>query len=167
MNPSPRAHVYRLVALLVIGIAGFVGIKILATPAGWDHERSFRPAAEEELKALPMRFGGNESCAASACHEDDRPKTHDYRLEAVSRGLHQGLACETCHGPLSEHVQDDKTVGHANLDPNIKLCLSCHQQLVSRPEEYAQFSETLLYHDLLNVSAISSCRACHDPHEPK
>ncbi len=32
MNPSPRAHIYRLLAVMIIGIAGFIGIKILATP---------------------------------------------------------------------------------------------------------------------------------------
>ncbi len=76
MNPSPRAHIYRLLAVMIIGIAGFIGIKMLATPAGWDHQRSYRPAAEEELKALPMRFGGNESCAA---------KPHGQRFQLLLR----------------------------------------------------------------------------------
>ncbi len=166
-NPSPRAHIYRLVIILILGTAGFLGIKTLAVPDTWDDEKWYRRGAEEDLKAQPMRIGGNESCLASACHDDARPNTHDARYKTVSQGRHQGLACENCHGPLSAHVKDGETVGHARLDPNTELCLGCHQRLVSRPKDFTQFSVELLYHEILKVTDISPCRACHDPHEPK
>lgn len=167
MNPSPRAHVYRLIAVLALAAVAFIAVRTLVVPDSWDTEAWYRRDAVEELKQQPMRFGGNESCTGSACHEDDRPRNHQYRYDSVARGRHQGLACESCHGPLSEHVVSDKTIAHAKINANNDLCLACHQRLVSRPEEFAQFSTTLLYHGLLNVTNVSPCRACHDPHEPK
>lgn len=166
MNPSPRAHIYRLIVLMVLALVGFIAVKTVAVPESWDSERWFRGDAAEELKHLPMRIGGNESCTGSACHDDDGPRNHQDRYDSISGGSHQGLACENCHGPLSDHVKDGRTVAQARMNSNNDLCLGCHQRLVGRPEQFAQFSETLLYHQLLNVTIISPCRACHDPHEP-
>lgn len=166
MNPSPRAHVYRLLILLVIGIAGFAVVKKLAVPESWDYERWYRLGAEEDLKQQPLRFGGNESCAGSICHVDSRPQTHQVRFDALGRGNHKGLSCEACHGPLGDHVQDGKPVGRMPMNSNSDLCMSCHQKLVTRPQQFAQFSEDLLYHALLGVTEISACRSCHDPHDP-
>ncbi len=166
MKPSPRAHIYRLVGLLVIGMAGFLVLKNLAVPPSWDFEKWYRLDAEKELQELPLRFGGNESCTGSTCHDGHRPATHDPRHEALAGGRHSGLACEVCHGPLIDHVEDGETVGQAVINANNDLCLSCHRHLITRPEQIAQFSETLIYHALLGVNEISACRACHDPHDP-
>ncbi len=166
MNPSPRTHIYRMGVLLVLGIIGFAVIRTLAVPASWDSENWYRLDAEEELKELPMRYGGNESCTNSACHEGHQSKTHEPRQVALADGQHSGLACEVCHGPLTNHVKDGETVGHALINGNNDLCLSCHENLVTRPEQIAQFKETLLYHALLGVNELSACRSCHNPHDP-
>ena len=166
MNPSPRAHVYRMLVVLVVGVAGFLVFKTLAVPASWDSERWYRTDAEQELKQQPLLFGGNESCLNSSCHVAPQHGSHQMRFEMLGRGAHQGLACEVCHGPLRNHVQDGKAVGHAPMNSNSDLCLSCHQSLVTRPQQFAQFSESLLHHSLLNVTELSACRGCHDPHDP-
>ena len=165
MNPSPFAHIYRLLLVLAVMGAAFVGIRALAIPDSWDAERSYRRDALKELQQLPMRFGGNESCQDSECHEPT--KRHQAKLEAVSKGRHQGVACEVCHGHLSKHARNGEKVDDAEMTAANELCQSCHQELISRPEQFAQFSETLLYHELLEVKQITPCRACHDPHEPK
>ncbi len=165
MNPSPRSHIYRLLLLLLVLGAAFMLVRALAIPDSWDEQHWFRRDALQTLSALPMRFGGNASCEASKCHEPT--KRHDAKLQALSHGKHKTLACEVCHGPLLDHVEEGKKVEHAQISATNDLCLSCHRQLVSRPEKFAQFSETLLYHELLDVREITPCRACHDPHEPK
>ena len=101
MSPSPRTHIYRMGVLLVLGVVGFAVIRTLAVPESWDSERWYRVDAEEELKELPLRYGGNESCTGSACHEGHQPKTHEPRQVALADGQHSGLACEVCHGPAS------------------------------------------------------------------
>ena len=105
MTTSPLAHVYRLILVLALALAAFLGIKALAVPDTWDSDKWYRRAAEQELKAQPLQFGGNQSCLESNCHEDDRQENHGFRYQALSTGNHQGLACEGCHGLITEHVK--------------------------------------------------------------
>ena len=167
MSPSPRAHIYRLlIALAVLGVV-FLGIRALAIPASWDNERWFRKDSLGDIKQLPMKYGGNESCETVGCHDKEQTARHEEKLSSLAYGKHQELACEVCHGPVSAHVKDGEKANDAQITVANKLCLSCHDALTSRPEQFAQFSETQLYHELLNVKKRSLCRACHDPHEPK
>jgi hypothetical protein len=164
MNPSPRTHIYRLlIALVIMGVV-FIGIRALAIPESWDSKRWYRGDALKDLQQLPLRFGGNESCQDSACHEPTQ--RHPARIKALAGGKHRVLSCEVCHGPLSDHVRDGKKLGKARIMPTNELCMNCHQQLISRPQQFAQFSETLIYHKLLGVRETTICRGCHDPHEP-
>jgi hypothetical protein len=152
--------------LVVVGI-GFLAVRQLAIPASWDSERWFRRDALEDLKKLPTRFGGNESCAGASCHDDQRPKHHQVNLQTLDNGAHNGLACENCHKPLYEHVQDGRKIGFAGFNQSSELCLRCHAPLVSRPASLSQFREDFIYHELLDVRISTPCRICHDPHEPK
>ncbi|MEN8131974.1 MAG: hypothetical protein ABFS45_17685 [Pseudomonadota bacterium] len=167
MNPSPRAHIYRLFFALIVFVAAFLGIRALAIPDSWDSERWYRTDSLGELQSLPLRYGGNESCETAGCHNPEEAARHDKKLAALALGPHRELACEVCHGPVADHVKDGKKVNEAQVTVANKLCLSCHKKLIGRPEQFAQFSETLLYHELLKVRERSLCRACHDPHEPK
>ncbi len=168
MNPSPRAHIYRMILALIVFVAAFIGIRALAIPDSWDSERWYRTDSLGELQSLPLRYGGNESCDTAGCHDpEDATARHQEKLASLALGPHQGLACEVCHGPVAEHVKDGKKVNAAKVTVANDLCMSCHQKLIGRPEQFAQFSETLIYHKLLNVRERSLCRACHDPHEPK
>ncbi|MCG6869576.1 MAG: cytochrome c3 family protein [Gammaproteobacteria bacterium] len=164
MKPSPRSHLYRLLLVLAVAGAGFVGLRQLAIPDSWDEEHWYRGDALDELAAQPSRFGGNASCEGSSCHEP--PANHKANYDALSQGLHAGVACESCHGPLARHAADGEKLDHARLNVANELCLGCHQELIARPQNFPQFSETLLYHELLNVRETSPCRACHNPHEP-
>jgi hypothetical protein len=166
MNPSPRAHIYRLLIALVIFVAAFIGIRALAIPDSWDSERWFRQDSLNDIKQLPQHYGGNESCGTAGCHSPEQAAEHEKKLASLSTGKHQGLACEVCHGPFAAHVEDGKKVNNATVTVSNELCLSCHRQLMSRPDHFAQFSDDQLRHKLLNVRDISLCRACHDPHEP-
>ncbi len=167
MSASPRAHIYRLILVLVLVAVGFLVVQGFAIPTSWDSQNWYRKDALTELQELPLRFGGNESCASGNCHDGAKPVRHQIRIDTLSNGTHQGLACEGCHGPLSDHVQGGRKVNIARLDFTNDLCLRCHQELVSRPQDFAHFSETFLYHQLLDVKITKPCRACHDPHEPK
>lgn len=169
MDPSPKAHIYRLLLLLALFAAGFVGIRSLAIPPSWVSEGSswYRGDALTELQQLPLRFGGNASCANGACHETERRENHQSKLASLGQGGHQGLACEGCHGPFSAHVASGTKVAAANRESSAALCLNCHASLTSRPKHHTQFSETFPVHQSMQVKATTPCRACHDPHKPK
>ena len=171
MNVSPRSHIYRLAALLVIAVVGFVAFRSFAIPSSWDFEHFFRADSLEELKLQPLQIGGNESCAGSDCHDQKRIAEkiaeHKEHFQALANGNHKGLACENCHGPLSAHVRDGKHHEAANINRDNTLCLGCHAQLISRPEKFPQFDSESTGHWYFDVEITRLCRDCHDPHEPR
>lgn len=164
MAPSPRSHIYRLTIILVIALTAFLLLKDLAVPASWDATAWYRTDALTDLQQQPARFGGNESCRGSQCHE---PKAnHQARLDELQNSVHKTLACETCHGPLIDHAQGEHKVGDAHLARG-KLCLRCHGALLGRAEKVAQFSPEFPIHKMMQVTEEKPCIDCHSPHAPK
>jgi DmsE family decaheme c-type cytochrome len=96
------------------------------------------PAAPAATKAAapltaPATFVGSETCGA--CHEDIAKAFAMSPHEAVDAGGKQGFkgnACESCHGPGSNHIQSLSAVdirNPATLSPaeTDKTCLTCHR----------------------------------------
>jgi predicted CXXCH cytochrome family protein len=167
MNPSPRSHIYRMVVVLVVIAAGFAALRSFAIPDSWDNELFYRVDSLDELQLLPLRIGGNEACAGSGCHEEQRLAKHKERFHALARGNHSGLACENCHGPLSDHISDGRRVAPALINRENTLCLGCHGPLLSRPQDFPQFNAENTGHWYFDVEITTPCRDCHDPHEPR
>ena len=167
MNVSPRSHLYRLVVLLVIVAVAFVAIRGLAIPESWDPEKFYRVNSLEDLKLQPLQIGGNDSCAGSDCHDQQRVVKHKKHFNALAKGNHRGLACENCHGPLSDHIRDGKHVNAALVSRDNALCLGCHGPLISRPKNFPQFDAENTGHWYFDVEITQHCHECHDPHEPR
>lgn len=164
MNPSPRTHIYRLLFALAILIGAFIGIRALAIPESWDSAHWFRRDSLIDIQHLPRHFAGNAFCGGSGCHK--KSMRHLEKMALLETGRHQGLACEVCHGPMSDHAKDGEKIAPAKITVANSLCLSCHARLTGRPQQFPQFDETSVAHKLLNVKKIAICRACHDPHKP-
>ncbi len=167
MGSSPRSHIYRLLFVLLAVAIGFLGVRYLAIPESWDSQKSYRLNTLVELKELPMRIGGNEGCASSACHEDYVAESHQQRFELVADSQHRGLVCENCHGPVWDHAQDGEVVGYPREIKENEACMACHQSLLSRPEAFPQFRADSVAHAYYEVDATFACKDCHDPHDPK
>jgi predicted CXXCH cytochrome family protein len=167
MNVSPRTHLYRLVALLVVIAAAFAALRSLAVPESWDNEHFYRVDSLEELKLQPLRIGGNEACAGSSCHDEQRVAGHRERFNTLAKGSHSGLACENCHDPLSNHVSDGRRTASALINRENTLCLGCHAPLLSRPKHFPQFNAENTGHWYFDVEITTPCRDCHDPHDPR
>ncbi|MGA7178434.1 MAG: c-type cytochrome [Thiobacillaceae bacterium] len=160
MIPSPRSHLYRLAAVLVVGIGGLLFIKGLFVPDGWDYQHWYRSGAVEELKRQPITYGGNASCGG--CHGKTR-KDHVAIMNALAGSVHEHLSCESCHGPLNEnnHIATVKIVRDSSL------CLRCHDDVAGRPRKVGLFSDHFLAHESKGVTRDSNCTQCHDPHAPR
>nr|VFJ66036.1 MAG: Cytochrome c3 [Candidatus Kentron sp. FM]VFJ66145.1 MAG: Cytochrome c3 [Candidatus Kentron sp. FM]VFK15998.1 MAG: Cytochrome c3 [Candidatus Kentron sp. FM] len=172
MTPSPYAHIYRLGGLGIIALVVFFIVKYLAIPASWDKNTWYRQDALSLLQQQEPVFGTNQSCEGSSCHEDENYLVEDARIEHRLRirwlgwATHKTLSCESCHGPLSDHVQDGFKVRKAVVVRTGELCLRCHESRLGRNAVVA-FREDFEYHKSLSVTKRSSCVKCHDPHEPK
>jgi len=156
-QPSPKAHLYRLAGLLIIGLIGFSVVKAVATPASWDYEHWYRADAVKDIAAEPLAYGGNEACVS--CH----PKQHK-DLVAFN---HKTLSCESCHGALADHVKGGQRIAAAKVDNDSNWqCLNCHEKLVNRPAGFPQFStEENDAHKEVAANAML-CVMCHDAHNP-
>jgi len=185
---SPKTHVYRLVVVLVVFVIGFLVIRSYAIPDTWNHHVWYRGGNQEDLKQLPLIHGGNDSC--KPCHEDvsltevveeqgteefadefadesedeiDEESAEEPETEMVFE--HKTLNCESCHGPLADHVKGDKKIGDAVvMDKSNWQCLNCHRPLISRPAKFSQFTEEVEKHRDLDKKTL--CMKCHDPHDP-
>lgn len=163
--PSPKNHIYRLVLVLIVAGAGFVGLKRLATPDSWDYQAWFRRDALPQLQQQAVLYGGNPSCGSSTCHQS--LVNHQDKLAQLQGAAHDGLACEGCHGPLAEHARDDRKVADAQVDRDNGLCLSCHGRLLGRLHKVAEFDPAFNpMHKMMETARTTRCGNCHNPHAP-
>ena len=154
-NPSDKTHLYRLGALLIVFIVGFLVIKELATPSSWNYEVWYRGASLTEDANKPMLHGSNDSCRT--CHEEVVKETRKLK--------HKNLSCEGCHGPLGIHVRGEEKIADAEvINKSRWQCLNCHAELISKPDDFPQFTDEVDKHTTLVEG--ETCLKCHDAHDP-
>jgi hypothetical protein len=157
---SSRSHIYRLGLILVVFLVGAAFARQWATPDSWNYEGWFREDSLTLALEQPLVYGGNESCVA--CHADVNRE--------VRRRPHRGLACESCHGALADHVQDEEKFAAAIVDRSRWQCENCHAEQINRPAAFKQFSKTgaigaeVGKHKTLD--AATPCLKCHEAHDP-
>jgi hypothetical protein len=163
LGPSRFSHLYRLAFLLVVFLIVAPLVGLWATPASWNYDLDhwFRRDALLEGAQQPLVYGGNESCLD--CHE------------AASKMLaskpHKVLSCESCHGPVADHVRDKKKFANAPVDRSRWQCNNCHAEQINRPKRFPQFSKTGEIGKEVNkhmqLDDETPCLKCHDAHDPE
>lgn len=156
------SHLYRLCILFVVFFVVAALVRWWATPASWNYEfdRWYRLDAEKQEASSPLVYGGNESC--KECHAAADKKLNKFH--------HKKLSCESCHGPLADHVREGKKIAAAIVDRSRWQCENCHLEQINRPKGFPQFSKTGQYgkfvrkHSELDDKTL--CLQCHDAHDP-
>ncbi|NQV46242.1 MAG: hypothetical protein HQ504_00520 [Rhodospirillaceae bacterium] len=155
-NPSPKAHLVRLAAVLVGVLVVFLIIKQMVVPDSWNYEEWYREGALALNASEPLAYGGNESCAA--CHQETNDELAEFK--------HKALSCESCHGALADHVTDGVKTAAAQVDDESTWqCLNCHEARVSKPEGFPQFDKVAIK-EHTEIEEGMLCLACHTPHDP-
>jgi Cytochrome c554 and c-prime len=103
---------------------------------------------------LAPQFASASGCAG--CHAPE--------LASWTVSPHSTVACESCHGPLADHVATvSLTRAPASTPAPIAnpdgLCITCHQAAVGRPSGFPVVDPAKHY-------TGATCVACHDPHAP-
>lgn len=96
-----------------------------------------------------MTFASSDQCAE--CHEAE--------AAAAVSASHEGIGCQSCHGPLLEHVEageDADSNSVAVAVPTDVVCVRCHVQAEGRPAGLREIIPTQHY--------VSVCIQCHEPH---
>ena len=154
-DPSSRSHLHRLGFLLVVGFIGLLVVKAVMTPSSWNYEVWYRGDVLTDAANQPLVHGGNDSCRD--CHAD--------QVNQVKKLKHKRLSCESCHGPLTDHVRDgEKTADAKVITESVWQCLNCHGELDAKPRGFPQFTSEVNKHTSLEEGTV--CLKCHDAHDP-
>ena len=86
-------------------------------------------------------------------------KCHDKIVQKLAQAEHQGLSCETCHGPSKAHVES----------PEVKLpkmsydkCVRCHAASPSRPNGSIKSIWTPITREMFAPSAMIPTNPSHE-----
>ena len=143
-----REHLLRVVALFVAGLLLFVAVRALLVPSDFGRYGHYRAGALADVRATAPSYAGRQACA-------DR---HPDIAEALAKGKHAGVGCESCHGALGRHAADPEKLKPAKLTvPG--LCLSCHMANVAKPKKFPQI-------DPADHGEGAPCTSCHAAHHP-
>ncbi len=141
-------QVIRLAILIVIALAVLIVVRLQFIPASFGEIGHYRADALKEEAALTLHYAGMQACVM--CHDDIG------MIKAAS--YHRNLACESCHGPSLEHVDDPGEFSPVVVTGRT-LCVRCHGYLASRPTGFPQIIEAI-------HNPMAPCTECHDPHDP-
>jgi predicted CXXCH cytochrome family protein len=101
---------------------------------------------------------GSERC--TKCHTNIsrgfHDATHARLIEKGADGKNLNVACESCHGPGSQHIRAGTRDTIINPKNSPETCLQCHVNA------RAEFS---LPHTHPVLAGKITCTACHDPHQ--
>lgn len=141
-------QVRRLIVLFAIAAAGLLVVRSFLVPETFGKYGHYRASAVDVEAGKPIHYEGHSVC--EECHDD---------IGEIKRGsYHRGVACETCHGPGSEHVEaPDEVRLEAPRDRG--YCPLCHGYDPARPTGFPQVDQT-------THNPPDPCISCHDPHDP-
>jgi len=141
-------HIFRLVAVFVVGTLVFFGMRAFLVPKSFGQYGHYRGDALAEVAGRPVNFAGHQAC--EDCHSDV--------LEKKKSGRHAHVNCEACHGALAKHADDPGSVQPAKLDTAV-LCVRCHEANIAKPKGFPQVVSA-------DHSSGMPCDTCHQPHSP-
>jgi len=141
-------HLFRLAAVFLVGVAAFLIVRSLLVPRSFGRYGHYRADAIAEIAALPVAYAGHQVC--EGCHSEVQ--------EVKSKGVHKGVACESCHGPQAKHAEDPASGVPPKLDTAV-LCVRCHQENIAKPKGFPQVNAA-------DHSGGAACDTCHKPHSP-
>jgi Zn ribbon nucleic-acid-binding protein len=144
-------HLGRAAALLVVVlIIVFVVLRLISPPefmVDYGFHRQDVVADTEKWASLPINYVGSSVC--NDCHQD--------KYSMWEKGNHDTVACENCHGPAREHLENSSP---ETVDESRGLCGLCHARIVSRPSNFPQVN-------MDEMGGDEACDTCHNPHEPR
>jgi DnaJ-class molecular chaperone len=141
-------QVARIAVVLGLILVVVLLVRFVVVPRSYFSAERHQAATVERELAKPISFAGADACRE--CHEE--------QFATKSKGHHQGLACETCHGPSSRHAGDPLAV-KPFAPRDRKFCPVCHAYDSARPTGFPQINPMV-------HNPLKPCIACHDPHDP-
>lgn len=144
----PQQVTRLLIVFAVLGVGLLVGRYFLVPPT-FGQLGHYRAAAVDTIAAGEVKYAGRQACVA--CHEE---------VGGIhSKGRHQTVACEVCHGAAAAHVNAPTEV-KPQAPRRREFCPVCHGYDPSRPTGFPQI-------DPVAHNPLQPCITCHQPHQPE
>ena len=141
-------HLVRLAVVFAVVLLVFVLIRAHFIPKSFGEYGHYRGDALAELASKPMHYAGHQAC--EDCHSDE--------ATMKKAGMHAGVNCEACHGPLAQHAEDPASVVPQLPDTGV-ICARCHEANIAKPKDFPQVVSA-------EHSGGAVCKSCHQPHSP-
>ncbi len=142
-------QIKRLSVVVILVLAAFFIGRMLLIPRDFGRYDHFRASALFDVASQEVEFAGQDIC--TECHDDISSQK--------ANGYHQGLSCETCHGPAAKHTESPDEV--TPFKPSGReYCPICHAYLASRPTGFPMII-------VESHNPMKACTVCHNPHDPK
>jgi hypothetical protein len=138
-----------MAGLFAVGITAFLVLRWMLVPADFGLLGHYRAGAVNDNMERPVKFAGQAVCVA--CHTEV--------AELRAKGKHAGVSCESCHGALAAHAQNQDGVKPKRPDPRT-TCILCHTASISKPTSFPQVVPA-------EHAPEGSCAECHVVHNPK
>ena len=152
VRPRTRRGAFLAVFAIVVGATALTAVFLVGAVMAWNPYLDYtvnRDTNAKQWAGLELSFTSSSVCAE--CHQ-----TEHTRLVSAT---HQGIGCQSCHGPLLAHAEAGAKADSSTVDvkvPTNEVCLRCHTSAVGRPDAFRQIIPSEHY--------VSSCLECHDPH---
>ncbi len=141
-------QVVPLIILFAAGVALLMVARHFLVPKTFGQYGYYRAEAANEVAAMPISYGGSQTCGE--CHTD----IADLKLSSK----HRGVACEVCHGPAKNHAEAPDEFTPAKPTGR-GYCPICHGYNPSRPSGFPQILPVV-------HNPGKACMTCHNPHNP-
>ncbi len=142
-------QIKRLLIIFIILVIMLITVRNYLMPPTFVKEGHYRAAAIDSILALPIHYAGQEAC--SECHDE--------YVALKQTSYHQNVACEVCHGPGANHVEDPSE-NTPSAPRQRGLCPLCHIYNASKPTGFPQIN-------IVTHNPLEPCMSCHEPHDPK
>ncbi len=149
-------HVYRVLIILGVMAVVVLAVRYILIPEGWGEHGNFRTGAVADMLAIEPVHGRWDGCK----------KCHPEQWETVRTSHHATLSCESCHEPLSFHVENDRRKAQMPTDRSYKLCARCHRRIQGRPEGFPQVKIDAHLEEMGGEFGPEVCLDCHASHAP-
>jgi hypothetical protein len=139
----------RLAIAFGIFITLFILVRNLLVPETFGEFGHYRGASLIDNALPEIHYAGEKACFD--CHQD---------IEDLKKGdVHNGIRCETCHGPGQKHVLSADAADI--LKPTGRdFCGNCHGK------NAAKRVSAVFQVDLNKHNEGKNCLECHNPHQP-
>ena len=136
-----------LIPLFIAFIGLFLVVRHLLIPESFGKYGHYRADAIDEIGVLPAKYAGQAVCI----------DCHDTEANQISSDEHSDLSCEVCHGPGTQHVENNEI----KLEkPGTRIfCGQCHGLHLARSIEVINQVDTKEHYP-----EREDCIDCHNPH---